>query len=435
MQMMQNVARRYGLVCLLHEKPFAGVNGSGKHNNWSMGTDTGDNLLEPGRHAVGEPAVPVLLRRRHPGGQRAPGAAAGLDRQPRPGPPPGRQRGAAGDHLDLPRRRAREGVRRDRVGQGRGRPSRARSWAWAPRCCRRCPCTAATATAPARSPSRATSSSSARWARACRWRCPTRCSTRSWPRPSTSWPTSWRRRPRLQRPTSRRRVTKVVKDSYAANKQIVFGGDNYSEEWHAEAEKRGLYNLRTTPDALPVAGRRSRPSSVQEVQGAVQARARVALRGLHRAVRGQAQHRGRDGRLDRPHDDPAGGGAPPQRAARQRPGGAGRARRDALEELLFASASSRTPTANHPETEGIEARGSTCATPWSRPWTTSATWPTGSEQHGGRRPVAAAQVLRDAVHQVGRPLGGSGLRMRGVEALLGGSRRRSGSAGRLSLQP
>src|SRR5215210_122998 len=48
MQVMQNVARRYGLVCLLHEKPFAGVNGSGKHNNWSMGTDTGMNLLEPG---------------------------------------------------------------------------------------------------------------------------------------------------------------------------------------------------------------------------------------------------------------------------------------------------------------------------------------------------------------------------------------------------
>ena len=48
MQIMQNVARRYGLICLLHEKPFAGVNGSGKHNNWSMGTDTGENLLEPG---------------------------------------------------------------------------------------------------------------------------------------------------------------------------------------------------------------------------------------------------------------------------------------------------------------------------------------------------------------------------------------------------
>ena len=48
MQILQNVARRYELVCLLHEKPFAGVNGSGKHNNWSFGTDTGVNLLEPG---------------------------------------------------------------------------------------------------------------------------------------------------------------------------------------------------------------------------------------------------------------------------------------------------------------------------------------------------------------------------------------------------
>ncbi len=48
MEMMQKVASRHGLVCLLHEKPFAGVNGSGKHNNWSMATDTGINLLTPG---------------------------------------------------------------------------------------------------------------------------------------------------------------------------------------------------------------------------------------------------------------------------------------------------------------------------------------------------------------------------------------------------
>jgi glutamine synthetase len=48
MQTMRNTARKYGLVCLLHEKPFAGINGSGKHNNWSMSTDTGMNLLEPG---------------------------------------------------------------------------------------------------------------------------------------------------------------------------------------------------------------------------------------------------------------------------------------------------------------------------------------------------------------------------------------------------
>ncbi len=48
MEMMKKVALRHGLVCLLHEKPFAGVSGSGKHNNWSMSTNTGYNLLEPG---------------------------------------------------------------------------------------------------------------------------------------------------------------------------------------------------------------------------------------------------------------------------------------------------------------------------------------------------------------------------------------------------
>ena len=49
MEIMKNVAKRHNLVCLLHEKPFKGVNGSGKHNNWSLTTDTGVNLLEPGK--------------------------------------------------------------------------------------------------------------------------------------------------------------------------------------------------------------------------------------------------------------------------------------------------------------------------------------------------------------------------------------------------
>lgn len=48
MELMKSIANKHGLACLLHEKPFAGVNGSGKHNNWSISTDTGVNLLEPG---------------------------------------------------------------------------------------------------------------------------------------------------------------------------------------------------------------------------------------------------------------------------------------------------------------------------------------------------------------------------------------------------
>ena len=85
MMMLRRVARRYGLVCLLHEKPFAGVNGSGKHNNWSMGTDTGENLLEPGESAsknltflVFATAVMQAVNK-HQGLLRASVASAGQD--------------------------------------------------------------------------------------------------------------------------------------------------------------------------------------------------------------------------------------------------------------------------------------------------------------------------------------------------------------------
>ncbi|CAA9470866.1 MAG: Glutamine synthetase type III, GlnN, partial [uncultured Rubrobacteraceae bacterium] len=72
-----------------------------------------------GRHPAREPPVPVLLRDRHRGGQQAPVAAAGVDRVAGPGPPARGQRGAAGHHLDLPGRRAREDLQRDRERLGR----------------------------------------------------------------------------------------------------------------------------------------------------------------------------------------------------------------------------------------------------------------------------------------------------------------------------
>ena len=62
MEIMKKTAEKHGLVCLLHEKPFAGVNGSGKHNNWSISTNTGENLLDPGKeHSV--PALPCRYRK------------------------------------------------------------------------------------------------------------------------------------------------------------------------------------------------------------------------------------------------------------------------------------------------------------------------------------------------------------------------------------
>jgi len=61
MQVLKDVARRHGFQCCLHEKPFAGVNGSGKHNNWSLSTDTGENLLEPGNSPEQNMRFVVLL--------------------------------------------------------------------------------------------------------------------------------------------------------------------------------------------------------------------------------------------------------------------------------------------------------------------------------------------------------------------------------------
>ncbi len=61
MEMLKKVAVKHGLVCLLHEKPFAGVNGSGKHNNWSISTDTGVNLLDPGKSPAENAQFLLLL--------------------------------------------------------------------------------------------------------------------------------------------------------------------------------------------------------------------------------------------------------------------------------------------------------------------------------------------------------------------------------------
>ena len=61
MEIMKKVADRHDLACLLHEKPFAGVNGSGKHDNWSLATDTGKNLLDPGKHPAGNTTFLLFL--------------------------------------------------------------------------------------------------------------------------------------------------------------------------------------------------------------------------------------------------------------------------------------------------------------------------------------------------------------------------------------
>ena len=125
MSLMRRIARQHDLTFLIHEKPFAGINGSGKHNNWSMGTDEGENLLDPGNdpHANAQFLAFLVAVIRGVNDARRP--APGEHRRRRPGPPSGGERGPARDHVDLPRlaargrrRAAREG-RRLHVQEGR----------------------------------------------------------------------------------------------------------------------------------------------------------------------------------------------------------------------------------------------------------------------------------------------------------------------------
>jgi glutamine synthetase len=152
METMRRSAAKFGLACLLHEKPFAGVNGSGKHLNWSMSDNEGNNLPEPGQGHARQPAVPRVLHGRHPRGEQVAGSAPRQHRECGQRPSSGRERGSAGDHLDLPRRHAHGHLRADRKGRRRRRRSPAASWIPASRCSRSCRATRATATAPARSP-------------------------------------------------------------------------------------------------------------------------------------------------------------------------------------------------------------------------------------------------------------------------------------------
>jgi glutamine synthetase len=249
MQVMQNVARRYGLVCLLHEKPFAGVNGSGKHNNWSMSTDSGENLLEPGEtphenlQFLFFAAAVIQAVNRHQGLLRASIASPGQDhRLGANEAPPAIISIFLGAELEkvfgaIERGEAGESTPESFLGLG----------------------TPVLPPLPMHGGDRNRTSPFAFTGNKFEFRA--LGSSQSLSLPNTVLNTIVAQaiddlaeeledklagggglepalRPILQR-------------SYAANKQIIFGGDNYAPEWHEEAERRGLLNLRSTPDALP----------------------------------------------------------------------------------------------------------------------------------------------------------------------------------------
>jgi glutamine synthetase len=243
MQILQNVARRYGLVCLLHEKPFAGVNGSGKHNNWSMGTDTGENLLEPGddpstnlRFLFFCSAV-IAAVNKHQALLRATVANAGQDhRLGANEAPPAIISIFLGTELE---KAFEEGVPVDKGEMALGTP--------------------VLPPLPRHGGDRNRTSPFAFTGNKFEFRA--LGSSMSLALPNTVLNTivaeaidsmSEDLENAINAGSSlEEAVSKVVKETYEANKQVCFNGDGYSDEWHAEAERRGLMNLRTTPDALP----------------------------------------------------------------------------------------------------------------------------------------------------------------------------------------
>ncbi|MGD9737355.1 MAG: glutamine synthetase type III, partial [Solirubrobacterales bacterium] len=249
MQTLQNVARRYGLVCLLHEKPFAGVNGSGKHNNWSMGTDTGANLLNPGDtpadniHFLFFCTAVIQAVNKHQGLLRASVANIGQDhRLGANEAPPAIISIFLGGELE----KAFEAI-----AAGEGDPNTPASYLDLG--------AAVLPQLPLHGGDRNRTSPFAFTGNKFEFRA--LGSSMSLAFPNTVLNTiaaeaidelAGKLEQKLAAGTGMpEAVMELVKDSYSANKVVCFSGDNYSEEWHAEAERRGLKNLRTTPDALP----------------------------------------------------------------------------------------------------------------------------------------------------------------------------------------
>jgi glutamine synthetase len=249
MQVMQNVARRYGLVCLLHEKPFAGVNGSGKHNNWSMATDDGENLLNPGDTPHDNLqflffcAAVIQAVNKHQGLLRASIASPGQDhRLGANEAPPAIISIFLGTELEKVFTAIEDGETGESTPEsflGLGTP--------------------VLPPLPLDGGDRNRTSPFAFTGNKFEFRA--LGSSMSLSLPNTVLNTivaeaidylAEELEDALQGGIPLDiAIPPILQKSYAANKQIVFGGDNYSEEWHAEAAERGLLNLHQTADAMP----------------------------------------------------------------------------------------------------------------------------------------------------------------------------------------
>lgn len=249
MQVMEQTAPRYGLVALLHEKPFAGVNGSGKHNNWSMGTDLGGNLLDPGDTPHENLvflffcAAVIKAVNEHAGLLRATAANVGQDhRLGANEAPPAIISIFLGAELEAVF---------EAIESGEGDPSSPGSFLGLG--------TPVLPPLPRHGGDRNRTSPFAFTGNKFEFRA--LGSSQSLGFTNTVLNTiaaeaidalADQLEAKIEAGSElAASVTEVVREVYSANKRVVFGGDGYAQEWQDEAAARGLKNLRTTPDALP----------------------------------------------------------------------------------------------------------------------------------------------------------------------------------------
>jgi glutamine synthetase len=246
MELMKRTARKHGFKCILHEKPFAGVNGSGKHNNWSLSTDTGVNLLDPGKtpaeNAVFMTVLVAVIKavNDYQDLLRASVATAGNDhRLGANEAPPAIISIFLGDELNEIIEALAEGHKPESHGKVKMEigvdvlPS-----------------------FPKDSTDRNRTSPFAFTGNKFEFRSPG--SRLSCAGPMTILNTIVAEildqfYDKLKDAADfKTALNELIRDTIVENKRIIFNGDGYSEGWVAEAEKRGLLNLRSTPDAIPV---------------------------------------------------------------------------------------------------------------------------------------------------------------------------------------
>ncbi len=249
MQVLENVARRYGLVCLMHEKPFAGVNGSGKHNNWSMSTDSGQNLLDPGDTPAENIqflffCIAVIAAvDRHQELLRATVANVGQDhRLGASEAPPAIISIFLGRELERAFNAVASGKAADSAAGnflGLGTP--------------------VLPPLPLHGGDRNRTSPFAFTGNKFEFRAPGSSMSLGFVNTALNAivaesidmmvdEVEAARKKGKKRPEA---ILDAIKKNWKTHKRIVFDGDGYSGDWHKEAAKRGLANLPTTPDALP----------------------------------------------------------------------------------------------------------------------------------------------------------------------------------------